>query len=98
MPIYVTRPSIPDIEDYIKEIKPIFEDHILTNMGPVYKKFQSQLIQYLEGTAFLGSLEGGMFHKMCQSLLARQFMTRTGSDGIATIHHLLPGSRQVNDS
>ena len=57
-----------------------------------------QLIQYLEGTAFLGSLEGGMFHKMCQSLLARQFMTRTGSDGIATIHHLLPGSRQVNDS
>lgn len=48
MPIYVTRPSIPDIEDYIKEIRPIFENHILTNMGPVYKKFQSQLIQYLD--------------------------------------------------
>lgn len=48
MPIYVTRSSMPDINDYMEEIKPIFESHILTNMGPVYKKFQAQLIQYLE--------------------------------------------------
>ncbi len=48
MPIYVTRPSIPDISDFVEEIKPIFENHILTNMGPVYKKFQAQLIEYLD--------------------------------------------------
>ena len=48
MPIYVTRPSMPEIDDYIAEIKPIFENHILTNMGPVYKKFQAQLGQYLD--------------------------------------------------
>jgi len=48
MPIYVTRPSMPDIDDYIEEIKPIFESHVLTNMGPVYKKLQSRLIQYLD--------------------------------------------------
>jgi len=48
MPIYVTRSSLPSIDDYIKEIEPIFESHILTNMGPIYKKFQSQLISYLE--------------------------------------------------
>lgn len=48
MPIYVTRPSMPKIEDYIEEIKPIFERHILTNMGPVYKKFQHQLMEYLD--------------------------------------------------
>ena len=47
MPIYVTRPSMPDISDFIEEIRPIFENHVLTNMGPVYKKFQAQLIQYL---------------------------------------------------
>ncbi|MBQ9314993.1 MAG: DegT/DnrJ/EryC1/StrS family aminotransferase [Clostridia bacterium] len=47
MPIYVTRSSMPKLEDYIEEIKPIFESHHLTNMGPVYKKFQSQLITYL---------------------------------------------------
>ena len=48
MPVFVTRSSMPDINDYIEEIKPIFENRILTNMGPVYKKFQAQLIQYLE--------------------------------------------------
>ena len=47
MPIYVTRSSMPKLEDYIEEIKPIFESHNLTNMGPIYKKFQSQLVTYL---------------------------------------------------
>lgn len=48
MPIYVTRPSMPSLEDYIEEIKPIFDNHILTNMGPVYKKFQHMLSSFLE--------------------------------------------------
>lgn len=48
MAIYVTRPSMPDIEEYMEEIRPIFESHILTNMGPVYKKFQKRLMEYLE--------------------------------------------------
>lgn len=47
MPIYVTRPSVPKMEDFIEEIKPIFDNHVLTNMGPVYKKFQSELMTYL---------------------------------------------------
>ena len=48
MAIYVTQSSMPDLEDYIKEIKPIFESKILTNMGPIYKRFQHQLIEYLK--------------------------------------------------
>lgn len=48
MATYVTRPSMPSLEDYIEEIKPIFESHRLTNMGPVYKKFQHQLMKYLD--------------------------------------------------
>ena len=48
MSIYVTRPSLPDIQAYIEEIRPIFETHILTNAGPVYKKFQQQLRNYLQ--------------------------------------------------
>ena len=47
MSIFVTRSSMPKYEDYIEEIKPIFESHHLTNMGPVYKKLQKQLINYL---------------------------------------------------
>lgn len=48
MSIMVTRSSMPALEDYVEEIKPIFESHHLTNMGPIYKKFQHQLIEYLE--------------------------------------------------
>lgn len=48
MPIYVTRSSMPSLEDYIEEIRPIFESHMMTNMGPIYKKFQAALIEYLD--------------------------------------------------
>lgn len=48
MSIMVTRSSMPELEDYVEEIKPIFESRYLTNMGPVYKKFQKQLINYLQ--------------------------------------------------
>ena len=47
MPIYVTRPSIPSLEEFVEEIRPIFETHQLTNMGPIYHKLQSQLTEYL---------------------------------------------------
>ena len=47
-PIYVTRSSMPDMKDYMEEIRPIFESHMLTNMGPVYRKFQAQLKSYLD--------------------------------------------------
>lgn len=48
MDIQVTRSSMPDLEEYMEEIRPIFESRRLTNMGPVYKKFQHQLIDYLK--------------------------------------------------
>lgn len=47
MSIYVTRSSMPTLEEYMGEIAPIFESHMMTNMGPIYKKFQHQLIEYL---------------------------------------------------
>ena len=58
MSILVTRSSMPSLEDYIEEIKPIFESHWLTNMGPVYKKFQHQLIDYL-GVPYLSLFVNG---------------------------------------
>lgn len=48
MSIYVTRSSMPELDEYIEEIRPIFESHQMTNMGPIYKKFQHQLIDYLK--------------------------------------------------
>lgn len=48
MSIFVTRSSMPPMEEFIEEIRPIFESHTLTNMGPVYKRLQHQLMDYLD--------------------------------------------------
>ena len=45
--ILVTRSSMPDFDEYINEIKPMWESHWLTNMGPKHKLFQQQLIEYM---------------------------------------------------
>lgn len=45
--ILVTRSSMPDFEEYIEEIKDIWDSHWLTNMGPKHKKLQAQLKDYL---------------------------------------------------
>ena len=45
--ILVTQSSMPTIEEYIEEIKSIFETKHLTNMGPKHKELQSRLEEYL---------------------------------------------------
>lgn len=45
--IFVTRSSMPPIEEYFNEIKDIWESHWLTNMGPKHDLFQDRLKEYL---------------------------------------------------
>lgn len=45
--ILVTRSSIPTLDEYVEEIKPIFESHWLTNMGAKHKQFQEELKGFL---------------------------------------------------
>ena len=45
--ILVTRSSMPPLEEYIEEIKSIWETHWLTNMGEKHKEFQHNLIEYM---------------------------------------------------
>lgn len=46
-PILVTRSSMPDYDEYINEIKDMWENHWLTNMGPKHKQFQAMLKDYM---------------------------------------------------
>lgn len=46
--ILVTRSSLPSFEEYIDEIRDIWESHWLTNMGVKHEKFQVHLCDYLE--------------------------------------------------
>lgn len=45
--IYVTRPSMPPLEEYVDEIESIWNNHILTNMGEKHKELEKQLRAYL---------------------------------------------------
>lgn len=45
--ILVTRPSMPPLDEYVDEIRWIWENKWLTNMGPKHQKFQEELVQYL---------------------------------------------------
>lgn len=64
-PIYVTRSSMPSWEEYAAEIMPIFESHVLTNMGPVYTKFRKQLKEYLKVPGLSMFVNGHMALEMC---------------------------------
>ena len=45
--ILVTRSSMPLFEEYVDEIKEIWESHWLTNMGAKHQKLQDEMLQYL---------------------------------------------------
>lgn len=45
--IMVTRSSMPPMEEYIEEIKDLWDTHWLTNMGNLHKKLEKELGDYL---------------------------------------------------
>ena len=46
--ILVTRSSMPEFDEYVEEIKEMWDTHWLTNMGPKHKKLEKQLKEYLD--------------------------------------------------
>ncbi len=46
--ILVTRSSMPDFDEYIDEIKGMWDNCWLTNMGPKHKEFQAMLKDYMD--------------------------------------------------
>ena len=45
--ILVTRSSMPEFQEYIHEIEPIWESHWLTNMGIKHQELQKELVEFL---------------------------------------------------
>ena len=46
--IMVTRASMPPMEEYMEEIKSMWDSHWLTNMGPKHNLLQKELVRYLK--------------------------------------------------
>jgi len=47
-PIYVTRPFLPPLEEFCNGLKEIWDNHWLTNNGPILQRFCRQLSNYFE--------------------------------------------------
>ena len=45
--ILVTRSSMPSLEEYVNEIKDIWQSHWLTNMGVKHQQLQKDLVDYM---------------------------------------------------
>ena len=46
--INVTRSLMPPLDEYIEEIRPLWDSHWLTNMGEKHQKLEKELIEYLQ--------------------------------------------------
>jgi len=46
-PIYVTRPLLPPLEEFIPYLKRIWDNKILTNGGPLHQELEHALCEYL---------------------------------------------------
>ncbi len=57
-PIYVTKPSLPDLQDFLPYLEQIWETKILTNNGPFHKKLESELSEFL-GVPYISLFTNG---------------------------------------
>jgi len=48
--IQVTRSELPDFNEYISEIKELWDSHWLTNMGIKHQKLEAELMRYLDAS------------------------------------------------
>lgn len=46
--IFVTKSSMPPIEEYIEKIKILWKSHRITNMGDLHKELEKELCKYLK--------------------------------------------------
>ena len=47
-PIYVVRPTLPDLGEFKKHLESIWESGIVTNFGPKHKEFELAIANYLK--------------------------------------------------
>ncbi len=46
--IFVTRPSLPPLDEYVEYLKKIWDSNILTNMGPLHEEFRERLTTLMD--------------------------------------------------
>jgi len=57
-PIYVTQPSLPDLEEFIPYLQQIWDKKILTNNGPFHQQLEKELAEFL-GVPYISLFANG---------------------------------------
>jgi len=57
-PIYVTQPSLPELQEFIPYLQKIWDNKILTNNGPFHQQLEKELAQFL-GVPFISLFANG---------------------------------------
>ncbi|WP_347841424.1 DegT/DnrJ/EryC1/StrS family aminotransferase [uncultured Draconibacterium sp.] len=57
-PIYVTQPSLPDLEEFIPYLEQIWDNKILTNNGPFHQQLEKELADFL-GVPYISLFANG---------------------------------------
>ena len=89
-PIYVTRPYLPPIEEFIPYLQQIWSDKILTNGGPFHQQLEKELCAYL-GVNHISLFTNGTIALIAalQALNIKGEVITTPYSFVATTHSLL---------
>jgi dTDP-4-amino-4,6-dideoxygalactose transaminase len=88
-PIYVTQPSLPDLEEFIPYLREIWDNKILTNNGPMHKQLESELASFL-GVPYISLFANGTLALVTalQALRITGEVITTPYSFVATTHSL----------
>ena len=89
-PIFVTRPSLPPLREFLPYLEQIWESHILTNGGPFHQQLEQDLCGYL-GIENLALFANGTLALVTalQSLRITGEVITTPYSFVATAHSLI---------
>lgn len=89
-PVYVTRPRMPNLEDYYNHyLQKIWDTHWLTNDGPFHKEFEQRLKEYLK-VEYLNLFTNGTI-----ALLVALHALRINSGEVITTPFSFPATAHV---
>ncbi len=88
-PIYVTKPSLPPLEEFVEMLKQIWDSRWLTNNGPYHQMFEKALAEYL-GVKYVSLFANGTLALVTalQALRITGEVITTPYSFVATTHAL----------
>jgi dTDP-4-amino-4,6-dideoxygalactose transaminase len=88
--IYVTRPELPSLADFVPYLQEIWDSKILTNSGPFHERFEQRLCEYLgvKHIALFANATIGLVTAL-QALRITGEVITTPYSFVATAHSLL---------